>query len=90
MRRLLACLALASPLLATAALADEDQPPAPRVVMERGAHGERVYHVLDAMVVSRQQPVFLILYPTPVGYDFPAMTQDFLPRITDAVRRSPF
>jgi hypothetical protein len=72
---------------------DEESPEAPKVKVERGAGGKKVYVIKTGFVIEGriQKPnAFYVLQRSQINYDWAALKQRFVPRILDAVRKSPF
>ncbi|MCC6751729.1 MAG: hypothetical protein IT371_29020 [Deltaproteobacteria bacterium] len=66
---------------------------APGVKVERGAGGKKVYRITTGFVIEGriQKPnAFYVLERSQINYDWAQLKQDFVPRIVDAVRGSPF
>lgn len=97
---LAACLWIGGPRMAWA---QEDAPPdepaadgkedSPKVKVERGAGGKKVYVIKTGFVIEGriQKPnAFYVLQRSQINYDWAALKQAFVPRILDSVRKSPF
>lgn len=66
---------------------------APKVKIERGAGGKKVYVIKTGFVIEGriQKPnAFYVLQRSQINYDWAALKQDFVPKILEAVRKSPF
>jgi len=66
---------------------------APKVKVERGAGGKKVYVIKTGFVIEGriQKPnAFYVLQRSQINYDWAALKQDFVPKILDSVRKSPF
>jgi hypothetical protein len=100
MRRFMWALTAAGALLwAGAALAQEEkgeekkEDEAPKVKVERGKGGKKVYRITQGFVIEGriQKPnAFYVLQRSQINYDWAGLKQKFVPRILDAVRKSPF
>ncbi len=65
----------------------------PKVKVERGAGGKKVYVIKTGFVIEGriQKPnAFYVLQRSQINYDWAALKQDFVPKILDSVRKSPF
>ena len=65
----------------------------PKVKVERGAGGKKVYVIKTGFVIEGriQKPnAFYVLQRSQINYDWAALKQDFLPRISSALTKSPF
>ncbi len=75
---------------------DSDGPAAeaePRVKVERGAGGKKVYKIEGEIVIEGkiQKPeAFYVLQKSSINYDWHELKQEFVPKILDSVTRSPF
>ncbi len=66
---------------------------APKVKVERGAGGKKVYVIKTGFVIEGriQKPnAFYVLQRSQINYDWAALKQDFVPKILESVRKSPF
>jgi len=66
---------------------------APKVKVERGAGGKKVYRITTGFVIEGriQKPnAFYVLQRSQINYDWAKLTKDFTGRILESVRRSPF
>lgn len=65
----------------------------PKVKVERGAGGKKVYVIKTGFVIEGriQKPnAFYVLQRSQINYDWAALKQDFVPNITEAVKKHPF
>jgi hypothetical protein len=70
--------------------ADQDQP---KVKVERGAGGKKVYKIEGEIVIEGkiQKPeAFYVLQKSSINYDWHELKQEFVPKILDSVTKSPF
>jgi hypothetical protein len=84
--------AVASPVSGQAKK-DEKKDETPRVKVERGRGGKKIYRITQGFVIEGriQKPnAFYVLQRSQINYDWAAMKKKFVPRILDAVRKSPF
>ena len=66
---------------------------APKVKVEKGAGGKKVYRITEEIRIEGkiQKPeAFFFYQKSTINYDWQELKQDFLPRILDSVSRSPF
>ena len=83
-------------LWGTQALAqDKDAPKedAPKVKVERGKGGKKVYRITTSFVIEGriQKPnAFYVLERSQINYDWVELKRNFMPRILDSVRKHPF
>lgn len=66
---------------------------APAVKVERGKGGRKVFRITTGFVIEGriQKPnAFYVLQRSQINYDWAKLKKDFLPRILEAVKRSPF
>lgn len=66
---------------------------APKVKVERGKGGRKVYRLTTGFVIEGriQKPnAFYVLQRSQINYDWAGLKQKFVPRILDALRKSPF
>jgi hypothetical protein len=66
---------------------------APKVKVERGAGGKKVYRITEAIRIEGkiQKPeAFYVLQKSGIDYDWDELKQDFIPKIVDSVSRPPF
>lgn len=80
-----------------AAAAAPGQDPAkkegPKVKVERGASGKKVYRITEEIRIEGkiQKPeAFYVLQKSSINYDWQDLKQDFLPKIVDSVSKAPF
>jgi hypothetical protein len=69
---------------------DKDQP---KVKVERGAGGKKVYKIEGEIVIEGkiQKPeAFYVLQKSSINYDWNELKQEFVPKILDSVKNSPF
>ena len=65
----------------------------PKVKVERGAGGKKVYRITEEIRIEGkiQKPeAFFFYQKSSINYDWQELKQDFVPRILDSVSRSPF
>jgi hypothetical protein len=65
----------------------------PKVKVERGAGGKKIYRITDEIRIEGkiQKPeAFFFYQKSSINYDWQELKQDFVPRILDSVSRSPF
>src|SRR3954454_12963870 len=66
---------------------------APKVKVERGAGGHKVYRITEEIRIEGkiQKPeAFFFYQKSSINYDWQELKQDFLPKILDSVSRAPF
>lgn len=66
---------------------------APKVKVERGAGGKKVYRITEEIRIEGkiQKPeAFYVLQKSSINYDWQELKQDFIPRIVDSVSKAPF
>ena len=66
---------------------------APKVKVERGAGGHKVYRITEEIRIEGkiQKPeAFFFYQKSSINYDWQELKQDFLPKIMDSVSRAPF
>ncbi len=76
-----------------AAAEEKKEEDAPKVKVERGAGGKKVYVIKTGFVIEGriQKPnAFYVLQRSQINYDWAALKQDFVPNITEAVKKHPF
>src|SRR4029453_2655928 len=65
----------------------------PKVKVERGAGGRKVYRITEAMQIGRkiQKPeAFYVLQKSSINYDWQDLKQAFIPKIIESVAQAPF
>jgi len=65
----------------------------PKVRIERGAGGKKVYRIEAEIRIEGkiQKPeAFYVLQKSGINYDWQELKQDFLPKIVESVKRGPF
>ncbi len=65
----------------------------PKVTVERGAGGKKVYRITDALRIEGkiQKPeAFYVLQKSSINYDWQDLKQDFVPKIVESVAAAPF
>jgi hypothetical protein len=78
---------------ATAAPAAPAADAAPKVKVEKGAGGKKIYRITDEIRIEGkiQKPeAFFFYQKSSINYDWQELKQDFIPKILDSVSRSPF
>jgi len=68
-------------------------PAAPKVKVEHGAGGKKIYRITDEIRIEGkiQKPeAFFFYQKSSINYDWQELKQDFVPKILDSVSRSPF
>jgi len=68
-------------------------PEAPKVKVERGAGGHKVYRITEEIRIEGkiQKPeAFFFYQKSNMGYDWEELKQDFIPKILDSVSKAPF
>jgi len=78
-----------------AAAAPATPPPAeaPKVKVEKGAGGKKVYRITEEIRIEGkiQKPeAFFFYQKSTINYDWQELKQDFIPKILDSVSHSPF
>lgn len=66
---------------------------APKVKVERGAGGKKVYRITEEIRIEGkiQKPeAFFFYQKSSINYDWQELKQDFVPKILDSVSRAPF
>jgi hypothetical protein len=66
---------------------------APKVKVEHGAGGKKIYRITDEIRIEGkiQKPeAFFFYQKSSINYDWQELKQDFLPRILESVNGSPF
>lgn len=65
----------------------------PKVKVERGAKGKKVYRITEEIRIEGkiQKPeAFFFYQKSSINYDWQELKQEFVPRILESVSRSPF
>src|SRR6185312_12586794 len=65
----------------------------PKVKVEHGAGGKKIYRITDEIRIEGkiQKPeAFFFYQKSSINYDWQELKQDFIPKILDSVSRSPF
>jgi hypothetical protein len=68
-------------------------PGTPKVKVEHGAGGKKIYRITDEIRIEGkiQKPeAFFFYQKSSINYDWQELKQDFIPKILDSVSRSPF
>jgi hypothetical protein len=76
-----------------APVAAETNGDAPKVKVERGAGGKKVYRITEEIRIEGkiQKPeAFFFYQKSSINYDWQDLKQDFVPRILESVNHSPF
>jgi hypothetical protein len=83
--------------LSTAIAFAQDAPPAgdaaPKVKVEKGAGGKKIYRITDEIRIEGkiQKPeAFFFYQKSSINYDWQELKQDFIPKIIDSVSHAPF
>jgi len=66
---------------------------APKVKVEKGAGGKKVYRITEEIRIEGkiQKPeAFFFYQKSTINYDWQELKQDFIPKILDSVSHSPF
>jgi hypothetical protein len=66
---------------------------APKVKVERGAGGKKVYRITEEIRIEGkiQKPeAFFFYQKSSINYDWQELKQDFVPKILESVSRAPF
>lgn len=77
----------------TAATDDEKKNESPGIKVQRGAGGKKVYVIKTGFVIEGriQKPnAFYVLQRSQINYNWSQLKQNFVPRILDTLRKSPF
>ncbi len=85
--------AWAQPKLPEDAAKKDETDAAPKVKVERGRGGQKVYRITTGFVIEGriQKPnAFYVLQRSQINYGWEALKKDFTSRIINAVRKSPF
>jgi hypothetical protein len=65
----------------------------PKVKVEKGAGGKKVYRITEEIRIEGkiQKPeAFFFYQKSSINYDWQELKQDFIPKILDSVSRAPF
>lgn len=76
-----------------AAPAGTPAPEAPKVKVERGTGGHKVYRITEEIRIEGkiQKPeAFFFYQKSSINYDWQELKQDFIPKILDSVSKAPF
>jgi hypothetical protein len=68
-------------------------PEAPKVKVERGAGGHKVYRITEEIRIEGkiQKPeAFFFYQKSSISYDWQELKKDFIPKILDSVSKAPF
>lgn len=68
-------------------------PEGPKVKVERGAGGHKVYRITEEIRIEGkiQKPeAFFFYQKSSISYDWQELKKDFIPRILDSVSKAPF
>jgi len=82
-----------APAAAAAPAAPPAADAAPKVKVERGAGGKKVYRITEEFKIEGkiQKPeAFFFYQKSTINYDWQELKQDFIPKILDSVSHSPF
>ncbi|HMF40160.1 MAG TPA: hypothetical protein VKQ32_05680, partial [Polyangia bacterium] len=82
-----------APPAAAAPAAQPAAEAAPKVKVERGAGGKKVYRITEEFKIEGkiQKPeAFFFYQKSTINYDWQELKQDFIPKILDSVSHSPF
>ena len=82
-----------APPAAAAPAAQPAADAAPKVKVERGAGGKKVYRITEEFKIEGkiQKPeAFFFYQKSTINYDWQELKQDFIPKILDSVSHSPF
>jgi hypothetical protein len=78
---------------ATPAAPGAPAPDAPKVKVERGTGGHKVYRITEEIRIEGkiQKPeAFFFYQKSSINYDWQELKQDFIPKILDSVSKAPF
>jgi len=70
-----------------------DTPAPPKIKVEKGAGGKKIYRIQEAMTIEGkiQKPeAFFFYQKSSINYDWQELKQDFIPKILDSVSHAPF
>jgi hypothetical protein len=82
-----------APAAAAPAAGGENADKNPKVKVEHGAGGKKIYRITDEIRIEGkiQKPeAFFFYQKSSINYDWQELKQDFVPKILDSVSRSPF
>ena len=82
-----------NPVAAAPAPGGAAAPEAPKVKVERGAGGHKVYRITEEIRIEGkiQKPeAFFFYQKSSISYDWQELKKDFIPRILDSVSKAPF
>jgi hypothetical protein len=82
-----------APAPAAAAPAQPAADAAPKVKVEKGTGGKKVYRITEEIRIEGkiQKPeAFFFYQKSTINYDWQELKQDFVPKILDSVSHSPF
>ncbi len=82
-----------APAAAAPAAGGEGGDKNPKVKVEHGAGGKKIYRITDEIRIEGkiQKPeAFFFYQKSSINYDWQELKQDFVPKILDSVSRSPF
>jgi hypothetical protein len=82
-----------TPAAAAPAAGGEGGDKNPKVKVEHGAGGKKIYRITDEIRIEGkiQKPeAFFFYQKSSINYDWQELKQDFVPKILDSVSRSPF
>jgi hypothetical protein len=78
---------------ASATTAAAEAEAAPKVKVERGTGGKKIYRITEEIRIEGkiQKPeAFFFYQKSSINYDWQELKQDFVPRILESVNQSPF
>lgn len=71
-----------------------DKNEAPKVKIERGAGGKKIYRITEEIKiegkVQKPEAFYVLQRSKNIGYDWQELRQDFIPKILDSVQKAPF
>ena len=76
-----------------AAAGAQPAPDAPKVKVEKGTGGHKVYRITEEIRIEGkiQKPeAFFFYQKSSINYDWQELKQDFIPKILDSVSKAPF
>jgi len=83
----------AAPAAADAPPADPNAAAPPKVKIEKGAGGKKIYRITEEIRIEGkiQKPeAFFFYQKSSINYDWQELKKDFIPKILDSVSRAPF